>query len=115
MARMRHLLVALLLAVGVSCAEELPEHIALQAAAENVEIAPDAPNSNAYKLLGEVTGVAASPDPEIAEQAAKNDLRNKAAALGASIVTVDEDVGGKMLLQDKTKVRVVGRAYKSVD
>ena len=50
-----------------------------------------------------------------AQQAAKNDLRNKAAALGASLVTIDEDTGEAIPLQAKTKVKLVGRAYKSVD
>jgi hypothetical protein len=99
----------------LACAEQIPDHIELQPQAEAVEFALEPPSPTSYKLLGEVSGQAAANDPEVAQQAAKNDLRNKAAALGATLVTIDANVGEPMLLQDKTKVKVVGRAYKSVD
>jgi len=99
----------------LACAEQIPDHVELLPQAENVEFALEPPSPQAYKLLGEVSGQGAASDPETAQQAAKNDLRNKAAALGASLVTIDENVGHLMLLQDRTKVKVVGRAYKSVD
>jgi hypothetical protein len=111
--------VVLLLLVSVSlmlaCAEQLPEHVVLQPGAENVEIAVDAPSSNSYQLVGKVTGEAAANDLDSAQAAAKNDLRNKAAALGASLVTIDENTGEGIPLQDRTRVKLVGRAYKSVD
>ena len=100
---------------AVGCAQNLPEHVALEPAAENVEIAAEPPSPNNYKLVGTVTGSAASNDAQAAEHAAKNDLRNKAATLGASLVTVDEDTGEMIPLQDKTKVKIVGRAYKAID
>ena len=105
----------ILLPLAVACAEQLPDHIALQPAAEHVEFAMEAPSQNTYQLIGPVTGVAAANDPEVAQTAARNDLRNKAAAMGASLVTIDENLGEPMLLQDKTKVKLVGRAYKSAD
>jgi hypothetical protein len=104
------------LAVALSaCAAEIPDHVELLPQAESVEFALEPPGAGAYKLLGEVTGQAAANDPDAAQQAAKNDLRNKAAALGATLVTIDANFGELMLLQDKTKVKVIGRAYKSVD
>ena len=96
-------------------AAELPEHVQLQPAAEDVDFAMEPPSPNAFMLVGEVTGLAAANDPDTAQDAARNDLRNKAAALGASLVTIDESVGEMLPLQDKTKVKLVGRAYKSVD
>ncbi len=102
-------------AAGLGCAHELPDHVVLQPAAENVEIAMEPPSQNTFALVGQVTGVAAANNPDAAQQAAKNDLRNKAAALGATLVTIDEDTGEPMLLQDRTKVKLVGRAYKSVE
>ena len=99
----------------VGCAEALPEHIELKPEAETVEFAMEPPSPNGYKLVGKVVGMAASKDMEVAQEAAKNDLRNKAAALGASLVTIDEDLGEPMPLADKTKVKLVGRAYKPVD
>ena len=99
----------------MACAEQIPDHIELQPPGETVEFAAEPPSPNAFKLVGQVTAEAASKDPDGAQQAARNDLRNKAAALGASLVTIDEDFGEPLLLQEKTRVRLVGRAYKSSD
>lgn len=99
----------------VACAAQLPEHVELQPQGETVEFATEPPSADTYTLVGQVTGQAAANDPEAAAEAAKNDLRNKAAAMGASLVTIDLNIGEPMPLQDKTKVKVVGRAYKSVD
>jgi uncharacterized protein DUF4156 len=99
----------------IACAEGIPDHVDLLPQGEEVEFALEPPSPGAYKLLGEVSGLAAANDPDVAQQAAKNDLRNKAAALGATLVTIDVNLGEPMPLQDKTKVKVVGRAYKSVD
>jgi hypothetical protein len=101
--------------LALACASQLPEHVALQPGAEAVEIAMEAPPQSTFTLVGKVTGVAAANDPTAAQQEAKNDLRNKAAALGATLVTIDEDTGEAIPLQDKTKVKLVGRAYKSVE
>jgi Domain of unknown function (DUF4156) len=101
--------------VLLACAEQIPDHVELLPQGENVEFALEPPGPGAYKLVGEVSGLAAANDPDVAQQAAKNDLRNKAAALGATLVTVDLNLGEPMPLQDKTKVKVTGRAYKSVD
>jgi hypothetical protein len=112
---MKHAALFLAFAPLVACAEQIPDHIELASQAENVEFALSPPSPQTFKLVGEVTGQAAANDPDTAQQAAKNDLRNKAAAMGASLVTIDVDVGEPMLLQDKTKVKLVGRAYKAVD
>jgi hypothetical protein len=104
-----------LLPLVLSCAEQLPDHVLLQPAAEGVDFAMEPPSSAAFIMVGKVTGVAAANDAEAAQEAARNDLRNKAAALGASLVTIDENTGEQVLLQDKTKVKLVGRAYKAID
>jgi hypothetical protein len=98
-----------------ACAEELPSHVALASGADNVEFAVEPPSKDGYTLAGTVTGVAAANDLDTATEAARNDLRNKAAALGATLVTIDENVGEPMPLQNKTKVKLKGRAYKPVD
>src|SRR5580692_4382544 len=98
-----------------ACAEELPSHVELATAADNVEFAVEAPSRDGYRLVGTVKGIAAANDLDTATEAARNDLRNKAAALGATLVTIDENVGEPMPLQNKTKVKLTGRAYKPVD
>jgi hypothetical protein len=101
--------------LSVSCGEALPDHVVLKPEAENVEIATDAPSDDGYKPLGQVVGQASASTLDDAEQAARIDLRNKAAALGASLVTVDEDTAEPIPLSDKMKVRVTGHAYRPVE
>lgn len=108
-------LVLLFSLLATACASQLPDHIDLQPQAENVEFAYEPPSPDAYKMIGAVTGEAAANDPDVAQEAAKNDIRNKAAAMGASLVTIDQNLGEPVPLQDKTKVKLVGRAYKAVD
>ena len=98
-----------------ACADELPSHVDLVPAGANVEIAVEPPSRDGYFLVGTVTGLAAANDLDTASQAARNDLRNKAAALGAVLVTIDENVGEALPLQDKTRVKLVGRAYKALE
>jgi hypothetical protein len=112
---MSWLAILVLLAVPMACAEDLPEHVELLPGAQDVEFAVDPPSKGAYKMIGEVVGIAAANDPDTAEFAARNDLRNKAAELGATLVTVDDSVGEAMPLRDKIKVKVYGRAFKSID
>lgn len=99
----------------LSCAGHLPESIELKPQGEDVEIAAEPPSPDAYQLVGEVTGQAAANDIELAQEAARNDLRNNAAALGAVVVTIDSNVGEPLLLIGKTKVKLVGRAFKPAD
>jgi hypothetical protein len=93
----------------------LPAHVELLPAGASVEIAVEQPGVDGYALVGTVTGIAAANDLDTATEAARNDLRNNAAALGASLVTIDEDTGKALLLENKTKVKLVGRAYKSIE
>ena len=112
---MRRAVFVLLPLFLVACTDDLPSHVVLVPAAEEVDVAVEAPSPSQYVLIGRVTGLAAANDVDLAQDAAKNDLRNKAAAMGATLVTIDESTGEALPLQDKTRVKVVGRAYKSVD
>lgn len=107
--------VLLVLLALPACGAGLPEHIFLQPAAQDVDIAFEAPSQNAYKDVGKIRGEGAGKELEEAQTAARNDLRNKAAALGASLVTIEQETGEGVLLQGKTLVTLVGHAYKSVD
>jgi hypothetical protein len=98
----------------VACVEA-PDHVALEPGAENVEFATEPPSANAYKLLGRVTSETAAKDLDVAEQAARNDLRNKAAKLGGTLVTIDQDLGAPIPLADKVKVTLVGRVYRALE
>jgi hypothetical protein len=113
---MRHACAAILALVTLSsCADEIPDRVNLRPEAEEVFIAADPPSSDGFKMVGQVRGQAEARDLDTATEAAKNALRNSAANLGASLVTIDVNVGEPVLLYGKTKVTLVGRAYKSVD
>jgi hypothetical protein len=107
--------VALLFPCLFACAGQLPEKVELSPQAENVEFAFETPSPAAYKFMGQVIGIAESDDLETAQRSARNDLRNKAAEMGAVLVTVDEDTGKAVLLVNRTRVKLVGRAYKPLD
>lgn len=107
--------VVLSVALLSGCAEQLPDHVDLMPAAADVDFTEDPPGADGYKMVGQVTGVAAAHDPDVAEEAARNDMRNNAAKLGATVVKIDEDKGEALPLEDKTKVELVGRAYRAVD
>ncbi|MCL2450408.1 MAG: DUF4156 domain-containing protein [Polyangiaceae bacterium] len=104
-----------LLVTAAACADNVPEHVVLVPMAEDVYIATEPPSAGGYTMVGQVTGQAQAPELDSATEAAKNDLRNKAANLGASLVTIDDVTGEPVLLAGKTKVTLVGRAYKPVD
>jgi hypothetical protein len=99
----------------LACAGQIPQHVELQPQAENVEFAYEPPSSDAYTEVGRVKGEALGKDPDATLEQAKNDLRNKAAALGAALVTIDEDVGAPVPLTEETHVTLEGRAYKPAD
>jgi hypothetical protein len=111
---MKHFaLLGLMMLAG--CADVLPDHVELVPSGEEVDFAYETPSPAAYKMVGEVKGVAEAVDSEAAEAAARNDLRNKAGALGATLVSVDENLGEAVPLLGKTKVTLVGRAFRAVD
>jgi hypothetical protein len=99
----------------LACAGQIPQHVELQPQAENVEFAYEPPSSDAYKEVGHVKGEAVGKDADVVLEQAKNDLRNKAAALGAALVTIDENVGAPVPLTEETHVTLTGRAYKPAD
>jgi ADP-ribose pyrophosphatase YjhB (NUDIX family) len=103
------------LALIAGCAEALPEKINLKPEGEQVEIINERPNQDLYVPMGEITAAAMGDSKETALVQAKNDLRNQAAARGASLVSVD-NVEAKLEWQGrKTAVKATGTAYKPKD
>jgi hypothetical protein len=109
------LFASLAASLALSACAEVQENVKLQPSAQQVEFAQDPPSPNVYRLVGTLTGEAAGPTPDSARVSATNDLRNKAAALGATFVTVDEDEAEMLPLQDKAKSVVTGRAYALIE
>jgi hypothetical protein len=106
---------ALAFLVLAACAGGIPDHVELTPQAENVEFAYEPPGATGYQEIGKVTGVAQGSDTDTTTEAARNDLRNKAAALGATVVTIDQNIGKGVPLTNQVRVELTGRAYKPVE
>jgi hypothetical protein len=89
--------------------------VALTPAGDEVEMAVGEPSGNRYDLIGSVTGEAYGKDAEDATRWAKNDLRNKAAKMGAMLVSIDETTGDRGMFDERVHIKVSGRAFKIRD
>ena len=115
MGSLKWTLVVLVLALVPGCAENLPDKIVLKPEAEQDEISSEKPNADLYVTMGEVVASALGDSKDAALLQAKNDMRNQAAARGASLVSVD-NVEAKLEWQGrKTLVKATGTAYKPKD
>ncbi|MDB4935993.1 MAG: hypothetical protein JWP87_2965 [Labilithrix sp.] len=111
----RSLFVVLLLVAGApGCVDTLPEKIVLAPAAANVEVINEPPNSEIYEPAGEVNAQVIGHETQDALRQALNQLRNKAAAKGATFVAVD-DVTSRAAwdFSGRTIVTLVGTAYRT--
>jgi hypothetical protein len=103
-------------ALTVGCASlRMSEPVALSPQGTSVEIVVEAPSVDGHTLVANVHAKAVASDLDEAMDFAKNDLRNKAAVLGATLVTIDDTKAEPVPLQNLTTVKLVGRAYKPVD
>jgi len=84
----------------------------LKPEAENVEFAMETPSPDAYVVIGKIDSEAAGKEISDAIESARNDLRNKAAAMGATLVIVDETLPDKDFVREKRIVHMKGRAFK---
>jgi hypothetical protein len=94
--------------------EALPENIALQPQAGNVEILNEAPNAEIYESAGEVSAKVVGHHTQDAIRQAMNQIRNQAAAKNATFVAVgDVTAHAAWDFSGRTIVTMVGTAYKS--
>lgn len=77
-----------------------------------VAIAMSTPSPSAYECVGKVVAYDVDKESYLAEQSAQRELRNEAAKMGASLVTVDSTSGQRVFLQDRVKVTLRGRAFR---
>ncbi len=104
----------LTLAALTGCAEAFPDRAALNPEAANVEIISDLPNLQIYEPAGQVTAQIIGRDNVASTRAAFNQLRNQAAARGATFVGIEE-VSSRAAwdLSGRTIVTLVGTAYRT--
>ena len=103
--------VLVLISVLAACAgaEEIP----VAPTAANVEIVTTEPDRSQYDLVGEVQGEAKASDVGEATQNARNDLKNKAAALGGAMVVLDTNTAANAMdWTGRNKVVLSGRAFR---
>src|SRR5262245_54043134 len=76
--------------LGIGCIGYLPETVALVPGAANVEVVSDPPNIEVYEPAGEVSAQVVGRETGEALRQAANELRNQAAARGATFVSIEE-------------------------
>lgn len=111
-------LAAVLVALGLASAgcahEKLPDRVVLRPEAQNVEIISEPPNAEIYEPAGEVTAKIIGRDNSVSLREAFNNLRNQAAAKGATFVAVDEvSSTAAWDLSGRTILTLVGTAYRT--
>jgi hypothetical protein len=91
------------------------EQIPLRPEAARIEIVKGEPDRKAFQYLGEVQGEAKASDVGEANTNARNDIRNKAAALGATVVVLDTNTAANAMdWSGRNKVVLTGRAFRPV-
>lgn len=103
-------MVGALFVAGCSAQPVAPKTVS--AAGQTVEFAVDTPSRHLFDMVAELTISDVQGRTDDALRSARAELRNRAAELGASLVTVDEETGERLLFQEKVKVTVVGRAFR---
>ncbi len=95
------------------CVDAFPDKVLLKPEAANVEIVTDPPNPEVYEPAGEVATQIIGREVGEAFRQAFNELRNQAAAKGASFVHVEE-VSSRAAwdFSGRTVVSIVGTAYR---
>ncbi len=108
----RFVLFAAAVALG-GCTVSLPEKIVLTPGADNVEVINEPPNREIYESAGDVTAQVVGHETQDALRQALNQLRNKAAAKGATFIAVEE-VSSRAAwdFSGRTIVTLVGTAYR---
>jgi hypothetical protein len=96
------------------CVMTLPEKVALTPEAANVEVLSEPPNLETYEPAGEVRAHVMGRETEHALRQGMNELRNQAAAKGATFVAVD-DVSAQSAwdFSGRTVVTILGTAYRT--
>lgn len=104
----------LALSAVAGCSETLPDKAVLNAEAANVEIISDLPNREIYEPAGQVSAQIIGRDNAASTRQAFNQLRNQAAAKGATFVGIEE-VSSRAAwdLSGRTVVTLVGTAYRT--
>ncbi len=110
------LFASLLLSLAITgCAGALPQDVKLSAEGEQVDFAADVPSTDAYTVVGKVKADASGKTIDAAIDSAKNDLRNKAAALGASLLYIDDTKPDQDFTRDLRIAHISARAFKAKD
>lgn len=107
---MKTLLILFLGCLLRGCASS--ELVDLNPAGQRVQIVKAEPDSEKCKFIGDVYGQAKSKDVAEGQLNARNDLKNRAAALGANLVTIDTNAAANaMVWSGRNQFALNGRAF----
>lgn len=91
------------------------QEVALKPEAARIEIIKGELDRNEFEYLGDVSGTSKSKDIEAGNEHARNDLRNKAAAMGAEVVILDTNTAANAMdWTGRTQIVLTGRAFRRV-
>lgn len=95
-----------------ACKADAPPRVPLSSGGEQVSVLVDRPQSDSYRAIADLVGLASDPQKPVAVAAATDSVRNQAAEMGAGMVyiqRVDAEVDWKT---SETLVKVYATAYK---
>jgi len=102
-----------LLAAALACSKTIPPRAPLSQAGEGVYVLVDRPQSDSYRAVGDLVGIAADAHRSSAIAAATDSVRNQAAELGAAMIFIQR-VDAEVEWRDSlTLVKVYATAYKN--
>ena len=93
----------------------IPDKVELKPEAENVEFAYEAPSPTPTSVWDRSWASPRRTTEEARKRPPRTICGTRPPLSARSLVTIDENTGEPMPLADKTKVKLVGRAYKPVD
>ena len=111
---MRYLVFALALpACTLGCLDLPPANVPLSSAGEDVEILTDSPNLDLYESYGDLTVDAIGMGSREAQLSARHLLRNRAGAMHARFVSVDDaSASFAWDFSGRTVVTIRGRVFR---
>lgn len=87
--------------------------VELSSKARKVQLTKAEPDQSRCKFLGDVAGEAKAKDIADGQKYARNDIRNKTAAMGGNFATLDTNTAANAMdYTGRNKIVLNGRAYR---
>lgn len=114
--RIEILACAIVISLFLGCIGTASQIITVKTEAMSIELVKSEPDRTKYKFIGDIQGEALSGDVGVSTLNARNDIKNKAYALGADIVVLDSLAAeNTMDYTGRSRVYLTGRAFKLIN